>query len=120
MSDAMKTLRSRLCGQWFEAARDFQTLWNPSTEAPLARASSTGADLPGALSWARERGGPALRALNFAHRGEILKALGKRFREHREELLPRGHLLGPRPFGRGGGGSVLRAPGEDGEREDGT
>ncbi|MDQ1348601.1 MAG: 3,4-dehydroadipyl-CoA semialdehyde dehydrogenase [Acidobacteriota bacterium] len=87
MSDAMKTLRSRLCGQWFEAARDFQTLWNPSTEAPLARASSTGADLPGALSWARERGGPALRDLSFTQRGEILKALGKRFREHREELL---------------------------------
>lgn len=83
----MKTLRSHLCGQWFEAGRDFQVLLNPSTEEPLARASSTGADLPGALSWARERGGPALRALTFAQRGEILKALGKRLREHREELL---------------------------------
>ncbi len=87
MSDSTRTLRSHLCGQWFEAARDFQTLWNPSTEEPLARASSTGADLPGALSWARERGGPALRTLTFAQRGEILKALGKRLREHREELL---------------------------------
>lgn len=83
----MKTLRSHLCGQWFEAGRDFQVLLNPSTEEPLARASSTGADLPGALAWARERGGPALRALTFAQRGEILKALGKRLREHRDELL---------------------------------
>ncbi|MEO7973462.1 MAG: 3,4-dehydroadipyl-CoA semialdehyde dehydrogenase [Thermoanaerobaculia bacterium] len=83
----MRTLRSHLCGQWYEAGRDFQTLLNPSTEEPLARASSTGADIPGALSWARERGGPALRALTFAERGEILKALGKRLREHREELL---------------------------------
>ncbi len=87
MTEAMKTLRSHLCGQWYEASRDFQTLLNPSTEEPLARASSTGADLPGALSWARERGGPALRTLSFAQRGEILKALGKRLREHREELL---------------------------------
>ncbi len=83
----MKTLRSHLCGQWFEADRDFQTLLNPSTEEPLARASSSGADFAGALSWARERGGPALRALTFAERGEILKQLGKRLREHREELL---------------------------------
>jgi len=87
MSEPTKTLRSHLCGQWFEAGRDFQTLLNPSTEEPLARASSSGADLPGALSWARERGGPALRALTFAQRGDILKQLGKRLREHRDELL---------------------------------
>lgn len=87
MTESMKTLRSHLCGHWFEAGRDFQTLLNPSTEEPLARASSTGADLAGALSWARERGGPALRALTFAQRGEILKALGKALREHRAELL---------------------------------
>ena len=80
MSEPTKTLRSHLCGQWFEAGRDFQTLLNPSTEEPLARASSSGADLPGALSWARERGGPALRALTFAQRGDILKQLGKRLR----------------------------------------
>lgn len=83
----MKTLRSHLAGQWFEAGGDFQVLLNPSTEEPLARASSTGADLPGALAWARECGGPALRELTFAQRGEILKALGKRLREHRDELL---------------------------------
>ena len=39
MSDAMKTLRSHLCGQWFEAARDFQTLWN------FFHGSATGARL---------------------------------------------------------------------------
>ena len=87
MRESMKTLRSYLCGQWFEADRDFQTLLNPSTEEPLARAASTGADLSAALTWARERGGPILRTLTFAQRGEILKALGKRLREHREELL---------------------------------
>jgi 3,4-dehydroadipyl-CoA semialdehyde dehydrogenase len=83
----MKTLRSYLSGQWFEAGQDFQPLWNPSTEEPLARAASSGADLPGALAWARERGGPALRELTFAQRGEVLKGLSKRLREHRAELL---------------------------------
>jgi len=83
----MRTLPSFLAGRWHAADGDFQVLVNPSTEAPLARASSRGADLPGALDWARARGGPNLAALSFGQRGEILKALGKRLREHRDELL---------------------------------
>jgi 3,4-dehydroadipyl-CoA semialdehyde dehydrogenase len=83
----VKTLRSYLAGRYHEAERDFQTLVNPSTEEPLARASSTGADFALALLYARERGGPNLRTLTFARRGEILKALAKRLREHRDELM---------------------------------
>jgi oxepin-CoA hydrolase/3-oxo-5,6-dehydrosuberyl-CoA semialdehyde dehydrogenase len=83
----MKTLASYLSGRWYAADRDFQTLVNPSTEEPLARASSSGADFAGALEHARSAGGPALRALTFGQRGEILKALGKKLREHRDELL---------------------------------
>ncbi|MGE0640908.1 MAG: 3,4-dehydroadipyl-CoA semialdehyde dehydrogenase [Thermoanaerobaculia bacterium] len=83
----MKTLRSHLAGKWHEADRDFQTLCNPSNEQPLARASSTGADFGLALLYARERGGPNLRTLTFAKRGEILKDLAKRFREQRDELM---------------------------------
>ncbi|MEO8275504.1 MAG: 3,4-dehydroadipyl-CoA semialdehyde dehydrogenase [Thermoanaerobaculia bacterium] len=87
MSEPTKTLRSHLSGNWYEAGRDFQPLVNPATEEPMARASSTGADFAGALAWARERGGPALRTLTFAQRGEILRGLGKKLREQREELL---------------------------------
>ncbi|MCM2269379.1 MAG: 3,4-dehydroadipyl-CoA semialdehyde dehydrogenase [Thermoanaerobaculia bacterium] len=83
----MKTLTSYLSGRWHAADRDFQILVDPSTEAPLAQASSTGADFAGALEWARRTGGPALRELTFGQRGEILKALSKKLREHRDELL---------------------------------
>ncbi len=83
----MKTLASYLAGRWHQAERDFQTLVNPATEEPLALVSSTGADFAGALDWARKVGGPALRELTFAQRGEILKALSKKLREHRDELL---------------------------------
>jgi len=83
----MKTLSSFLGGRWHVADRDFRTLVNPSTEQELARASSAGADFAGALAWARERGGPALRELTFAQRGAILKALARKLREHRDELL---------------------------------
>ncbi|HSM13848.1 MAG TPA: aldehyde dehydrogenase family protein, partial [Thermoanaerobaculia bacterium] len=83
----MKTLSSFLGGRWHVADRDFRTLVNPSTEQELARASSAGADFAGALAWAREKGGPALRELTFAQRGAILKALARKLREHRDELL---------------------------------
>ena len=48
---------------------------NPSTEEPIARASSAGADFGAALAWARDHGGPALRELTFAQRGELLKEI---------------------------------------------
>ena len=83
----MKTLASYLSGRWYAADRDFQILLNPSTEEPLARASSAGADFAGALEHARRVGGPALRALSFGQRGEMIKALARKLREHRDELL---------------------------------
>ncbi len=83
----MQTLQSYLAGRWHEADRDFQTLVNPSTEEPLARASASGADLAAALAYGRLRGGTALATLTYAQRGEILKGLAKRLREQRDELL---------------------------------
>jgi len=83
----MVTLKSHVCGRWHEAGASFATLVNPSTEAEVARASSEGIDYDAVLAYARERGGPALRELTFAARGELLKAISKLLREHREELL---------------------------------
>ena len=39
------------------------------------------------LEFARREGGPALRELTFAQRGELLKAMSKVLRDNREELL---------------------------------
>ena len=108
----MKTLTSYLSGGWHAADRDFQILIDPSTEEPLAQASSTGADFAGALDWARRTGGPALRELTFGQRGEILKALSKRLREHRDELLElsrinNGTTAGDGSFDVDGGGGAL-------------
>jgi oxepin-CoA hydrolase/3-oxo-5,6-dehydrosuberyl-CoA semialdehyde dehydrogenase len=83
----MKTLRSYVSGRWHQAERGFSPLVDPSTEEKIARASSAGVDFAAALAWARERGGPALRAMSFAQRGELLKAMAKVLREHRDELL---------------------------------
>jgi 3,4-dehydroadipyl-CoA semialdehyde dehydrogenase len=83
----METLKSYVGGRWHEADGGFVPLVDPSTEEPIARASSRGVDFAAALAWARDRGGPALRELSFAQRGELLKAMSKALREKRDELL---------------------------------
>src|SRR5262245_16120418 len=83
----MVELRSHLCGNWVAGKGAQQTLLNPATEAPLATASSEGADLGAALEYARVKGGPALRALSFGERGALLKAVADAMQEHRDELI---------------------------------
>src|SRR5919108_976763 len=83
----MLQLRSYVSGSWLTGAGAPQTLLNPTTEEPLARASSEGVDLAAALHYARTTGGPALRALSFAERGAALKALADAIQSEREALL---------------------------------
>jgi oxepin-CoA hydrolase/3-oxo-5,6-dehydrosuberyl-CoA semialdehyde dehydrogenase len=78
---------SFLCGEWQKGKGQATTLYNPSTEEPLAEASSAGLDLEAAVRHARERGGPALRAMTFAQRAELLRVLAKAVGEQREELI---------------------------------
>ena len=83
----MKTLRRFVEGRWVEGREPFATLVNPATEEPLARTSSAGIDFGAALEFARARGGPALREMTFAQRGELLKAFSKALHAARDELL---------------------------------
>jgi 3,4-dehydroadipyl-CoA semialdehyde dehydrogenase len=83
----MKTLRSYVGGGWHEARSGFVPLVDPSTEEEIGRAASEGIDFGAVLDYARERGGPALRALTFAQRAQFLKDMSKVLRDHRDELL---------------------------------
>ncbi|MSQ73110.1 MAG: 3,4-dehydroadipyl-CoA semialdehyde dehydrogenase [Betaproteobacteria bacterium] len=83
----MKTLASYLGDRWVEGTGTPQVLLNPATEEPLAAASSEGIDLAAALDHARKVGGAALRALSFAERGALLKAMAQAMQAHRDELL---------------------------------
>jgi len=86
----MLELRSYLAGRWVAGAAAHQTLLNPATEEPLAKCASEGLDLAGALDHARRSGGPALRALSFAERGALLKAMADSLQAQRDELLELG------------------------------
>jgi oxepin-CoA hydrolase/3-oxo-5,6-dehydrosuberyl-CoA semialdehyde dehydrogenase len=83
----MLQLTSYVGGRWVAGTGAAQTLLNPTTEEPLASASSEGVDLAGALRHARAVGGPGLRAMSFAERGAMLKAIADAMQGEREALL---------------------------------
>ncbi len=60
---------------------------NPTNGEPVAQTTTRGLDLAGSLGYARDVGGPALRAMTFAERGALLKALSKSLYEVRDSLL---------------------------------
>ncbi len=83
----MVEIESYLGGRWVRGRGATATLLNPATEEPLATASTEGLDLAAALRFARERGGPALRAMTFRERGELLRAASRAVHAHRDELI---------------------------------
>ena len=86
----MKTLRSFVSGTWTIGHEPRITLYDPTYEEPIAQTSTGGIDFAAALSYARTRGGAALRELTFAQRGEMLGALAKAIHQVREELIELG------------------------------
>ncbi|MBX3464129.1 MAG: 3,4-dehydroadipyl-CoA semialdehyde dehydrogenase [Planctomycetes bacterium] len=83
----MIALQSYVRGQWVAGSGDPVRLHEPATEAVLGEARPAGVDLAAALAHARNVGGPALRAMTFPQRAELLKALAGKLHEHRDELI---------------------------------
>ncbi|MEU7141597.1 phenylacetic acid degradation bifunctional protein PaaZ [Nocardia sp. NPDC046473] len=72
-----RLLESYVQGSWFSAADAGTPLRSAIDGAEVARISSTGLDLAGAVDYARTVGGPALAALTFHERAALLKQLGQ-------------------------------------------
>jgi 3,4-dehydroadipyl-CoA semialdehyde dehydrogenase len=83
----MIEIASYVCDQWVSGKGEATTLVNPATEEPLARVVSGGIDFGAALEFARQRGGPALRAMTFRQRGDLLRAMSHAIHRSRDELL---------------------------------
>ena len=83
----MRTLSSYLQDRWIAGEAPHSTLYNAVTGEPCAQTSTRGLDLGSALAHARTVGGPALRAMSFAERGELLKRLSSVIHAHRDELI---------------------------------
>ena len=75
MIDADQLLESYLAGQW-RAGQDIESeLVDPTNGTVLARVSARGLDFDAALKFARLKGSPALRELNYATRAKMLGAI---------------------------------------------
>lgn len=83
----MKELASFVSGKWASGKGKPAELVNPATEEVLATTSTEGIDFGAAVTFARERGGRALRAMTFAQRGEMLRAMSRAIHAKRDELL---------------------------------
>lgn len=68
------TIQNFVAGAFQPVASETASLYNPSTEAVIAKASAR-SGLDAALRHARQVGGPALRSLTFKQRAEKLKAM---------------------------------------------
>ncbi|HEY2516836.1 MAG TPA: 3,4-dehydroadipyl-CoA semialdehyde dehydrogenase [Polyangiaceae bacterium] len=80
-------LQSHLEGKWVGGTGKGAVLVNPATEEPIAQCSTEGVDFGRAISFARERGGAALRAMTFGARGEMIRAMSRALHAHRDELI---------------------------------
>ena len=83
----MIELRSYLQDAWVSGKGKTATLVNPSTEEPVATSCTEGIDFKAAMSFARERGGAALRKMSFKDRGEMIRAMSRAIHAHRDELM---------------------------------
>jgi oxepin-CoA hydrolase/3-oxo-5,6-dehydrosuberyl-CoA semialdehyde dehydrogenase len=117
----MALLRSYVNGHWVTPAGDGRPVLDAVTGDEVARVSSAGIDMAAALTYGRSVGGPALRELTFHQRAGLLKALGSRLREHREELYAlsarTGATLADSKFDIDGGIGVLLSYASKGRRE---
>jgi len=80
------TLRNYAEGRWIAGSGDLAELRSAIDGDVVARTSSQGLDFGAMLNFAREQGGPALRALTFHERARMLKALAEALTARKEEL----------------------------------
>jgi oxepin-CoA hydrolase/3-oxo-5,6-dehydrosuberyl-CoA semialdehyde dehydrogenase len=88
------TLESYVQGRWQAGAAAGALLRDATTGEVVAQASSAGIDFAGVLDYARRVGGPKLRALTFHQRAALLKALGRRLGELKEEFYTLSYCTG--------------------------
>ncbi|MEP1573046.1 phenylacetic acid degradation bifunctional protein PaaZ [Roseibium album] len=81
-----RRLESYVGGTWRRGDGDGRPVLNAATGEVHALIGTEGLDFKGALEWGREVGGPALRAKTIHERALMLKAVGLKLMELKEEF----------------------------------
>jgi oxepin-CoA hydrolase/3-oxo-5,6-dehydrosuberyl-CoA semialdehyde dehydrogenase len=87
-------LESYILGRWWTGAGEGVALRDASTGEVVARATAEGLPAGELLGYARETGGATLRRMTFHERAAMLRALGKRLLEHKEEFYALSYRTG--------------------------
>ncbi len=93
----MAVVRSYVAGRWY-APDAGAPVYDAATGDLVAEVSSAGIDFAAALGYGRQVGGPALRALTFHERAELVKEAGQLLRKHRDELYELSYRTGATLF----------------------
>lgn len=87
-------LNSFALGRWFAGKGDGAILASAIDGEPVAEITSAGLEPGAMLEHARRIGGPALRALTFHQRANLLKALAQALTARKDELYALSYLTG--------------------------
>ena len=87
-------LQSYVGGKWRSGEGQGVLMRDASTGETVAEADSAGIDFAATLTYARDVGGPALRAMTFHERAAMLKGLAKRLTELKEEFYTLSYCTG--------------------------
>ena len=82
----MIDVQSFAAGQWTAPGAGARNIASAITGEVIAQAGNDALDVQAMLSYARERGGPALRKLTFHDRARMLKAVALYLMEHKQAL----------------------------------
>ena len=82
----MQHVESFAKGLWMPAVAGAREVADASTGAVIALAGNDNLDVSGMIGYAREVGGPALRAMDFHDRARMLKALALHLNAHKQQL----------------------------------
>lgn len=86
MGTTARRLESYVEGAWRRGDGEGQPVLNAATGNVHALIGTEGLDFKAALAWGRAKGGPALRAMTIHERALMLKAVGLRLMELKEEF----------------------------------
>ncbi len=79
-------LKNYVHGDWVTTSGQGTELYNAVTGEPIADASTEGINFRDVLAYAREVGGPKLRAMTFHQRARTLKALAQHLNARKEQF----------------------------------
>lgn len=82
----VQNVSSFAAGQWIAPGEGARTISSAVTGDVIAQAGNNALDVQAMLDYARDKGGPALRAMTFHDRARMIKALALELGKHKQAL----------------------------------